>query len=125
MEWLQQNVKDFVKHFKVVSFDNLGIKQLNPKSFLTQKQWDEFYRGDDGSHTLYIDLVSETFAKNSIQTKEYHMPITNDIKDMLKKVQYAHDYTTSKLKLTDNLPYIPEPGDEFIIPNILVTEENK
>ena len=108
MKWLQQNVKDFVKHFKVVSFDNLAIKQLDPKSWLSPKQWEKFYRGDDGSHTLYIDLVSETFAKNSIQTKEYHMPITNDIKDMLKKVQKT---TTKKFDLF-SVPLFPiEEGD--------------
>lgn len=85
--WLKQNIKEFPQHFKVVSFDNLAIEQLDPKSFLTEAQWNSFYRGDDGSHTLYIDLVSETFAKNSIQARENHTPIMRDIRDMLKHVQ--------------------------------------
>lgn len=85
--WLKENIKDFVNHFKVVSFDNLAIEQLNPKDWLSNKEWDAFYRGDDGSHTLFIDLVTETFAKNSIQSKSNHKPIMNDIRDMLKEVQ--------------------------------------
>lgn len=84
---LKLAVSDYVNHFKVVSFDNLAIEQLNPRSFLTEKQWNEFYRGDDGHHTLYIDLVNETFAKNSIQARTNHKPLMNDIRDMLKEVK--------------------------------------
>lgn len=84
---LSENVKNFTKHFKVVSFDNLAIEQLNPKSFLTEEEWNKFYRGDDGHHTLYIDLVRETFAKNSVQARQNHRPIKSDIKEMLRDVQ--------------------------------------
>lgn len=106
--WLKSNIKDFINHFKVVSFDNLAIKQLDPKSWLSTDQWEKFYRGDDGSHTLYIDLVSETFAKNSIQRKDEHMPIMKDIKSMLKKVQGT---TTEKFDLF-SVPLFPvEEGD--------------
>ena len=84
---LSENIQDFIKHFNVVSFDNLAIQQLNPKKFLTDEQWNKFYRGDDGHHTLFVDLVNETFAKNSMQTKENHIPLTNDVRTMLKEIQ--------------------------------------
>lgn len=84
---LSNEIKDFPKHFNVVSFDNLAIQQLDPKSFLTEKQWETFYRGDDGKHTLFVDLVNETFAKNSIQCKENHRPLLSDIRDMLKVIR--------------------------------------
>lgn len=87
IDWLKDNVKDFAKSFKVVSFDNLAIEQLDPRSWLTSAQWETFYRGDDGSHTLFIDLVNETYAKNSIQIRDNHKPLTNEIRDMLKDVQ--------------------------------------
>lgn len=83
---LSDEVSDFVNHFEVVSFDNLAISQLNPRNWLSDKEWETFYRGDDGHHTLYIDLVNETFAKNSIQAKENHKPLVSDIRDMLKEV---------------------------------------
>lgn len=86
-KWLKENVNNFVKHFKVVSFDNLAIEQLNPKQWLSENEWAKFYRGDDGSHTLFIDLVDETYAMNSVQTKEYHKPLLNDISAMLKDIQ--------------------------------------
>ena len=87
IRWLQNNIKEMRNHFKVLSFDNLAIEQLNPKSFLTKKEWEKFYRGDDGHHTLFIDLVNETFAKNSVQPKENHKSLMNDIKDMLRVIR--------------------------------------
>lgn len=87
IHWLSENIKDFVNHFKVVSFDNLAIKQLEPNKWLSKEQWQKFYRGDDGHHTLFIDLVDETFAKNSVQPKENHKAILNNIRDMLAIVK--------------------------------------
>ncbi len=84
--WLKNNIKDLVNHFTVLSFDNLAIEQLDPKSWLSKKDWERFYRGADGHHTLFIDLVNETFAKNSVQSKENHKPLMNNISDMLKNV---------------------------------------
>lgn len=86
IDWLKDIIKDMLKDFKVVSFDNLAIEQLNPKEWLTEKQWKSFYRGDDGHHTLYIDLVNQTFAKNSVQSRDNHKKILNDIRDMLREV---------------------------------------
>lgn len=71
--------------FDVVSFDNLAIKQLDVKRLLTEEEWNEFYMGDDGSHTMYIDMVNREFAKSSTSTERW--PITNDIKEMFDKVR--------------------------------------
>lgn len=87
IEELKEVVKHFPKYFSVVSFDNLAIKQLKPEEWLTPEQWERFYRGDDGSHTMFIDLVNETYAMNSMQERKNHKPLTNQIRDMLKDVQ--------------------------------------
>lgn len=71
--------------FKVVSFDNLAIKQLRVQEQMPKEQWDKFYMGDDGSHTMYIDMVNREFAKSSTSTERW--PITNDIKEMFDKVR--------------------------------------
>ena len=93
IRWLEQNIKDMVNHYKVLSFDNLAIQQVNPRSFLNDKEWEKFYRGDDGHHTLFIDLVNETFAKNSVQPKANHKPLLNNINDMLKDIQEDINHT--------------------------------
>lgn len=87
MHWLEYNVESFKYKFNVVSFDNLAIKQLDPKQWLSDEEWATFYRGDDGHHTLFIDLVNETFAVNSMQERQNHKNILKDIRDMLKEVQ--------------------------------------
>ena len=71
--------------FDVVSFDNLAIKQLNVKRLLSEEKWNEFFMGDDGMFTMYVDMVNREFAKSSTSTERW--PITNDIKEMFEKVK--------------------------------------
>lgn len=71
--------------FDVVSFDNLAIKQLHIQEHLPEEQWDEFYMGDDGNYTFYIDMVDGTFGKNSLATERF--PIMDNIDDMFNKVK--------------------------------------
>ena len=71
--------------FNVVSFDNLAIKQLHVQEHLPKEQWEEFYMGDDGNYTFYIDMVDGTFGKNSLATERY--PIMDNIDDMFNKIK--------------------------------------
>ena len=64
-QWLYKNLEDIIQKFKVVSFDNLAIEQLDVKRLLTQEEWDEFYMGDDGKVTYYVDMVERKFAQSS------------------------------------------------------------
>ena len=75
---LQFWLPKMVNKCKVVSFDNLAIEQLGVKELLfkdKEDEWNEFYMGDDGNFTLYIDAVNQTFAKNSCMPKEERFPI--------------------------------------------------
>ena len=84
-DWLYDNLKEMLNHFEVVSFDNLAINQLEVKRLLSEDKWDEFYMGDDGNYTFYIDLVEGTFAKNSLSMERW--PIMDNIDDMFNKVR--------------------------------------
>lgn len=70
--------------FKVISFDNLAIKQLDPKRLMSEKDWNSFYMGDDGKYTMYVDMVNRKFAKNSCSTERFDLLDT--IEDMFKVV---------------------------------------
>ena len=83
-EWLKDNLEEMLSHFKVVSFDNLAINQLNVKRLLNDEEWEEFYMGDDGNYTFYIDMVEGTFGKNSLATERY--PIMDSIDEMFQKI---------------------------------------
>ncbi len=85
--WLQENLKELPNRFNVISFDNLALEQLHVKEsgVLTDDEWNEFYMGDDGNYTFYIDLVKGEFAKNSVSDERY--PLLDNIDDMFKRIQ--------------------------------------
>lgn len=85
IDWLKNNLQDLLSKYDVISFDNLAIEQLDVKSVLTDEQWKEFYQGDDGTHTMYVDLVERQFAKTSTSTERY--PLLNNIDDMFKIIK--------------------------------------
>lgn len=86
IEWLREHIMTFPEHFTVISFDNLSIKQLDIKNNLSDKEWDEFYMGDDGGFTFYIDLVAGTFSKNSLSMDRYEIGDKN-IDEMFNQIK--------------------------------------
>ena len=84
---LKVYLKSFIPRFKVVSFDNLAIEQLDVRSFMSKEKWNEFYMGDDGCHTMYIDLVTGTFAKNSVAPLDQRYKFMDSIDEMFAKVK--------------------------------------
>lgn len=75
------------KKFEAISFDNLALEQLEVKKLLTKDQWEEFYMGDDGKYTYYVDMVNGTFAKNSIMPQNKHHPIMDNVDDMFEVIK--------------------------------------
>lgn len=71
--------------FKCISFDNLAIKQLEPKRLMSEEEYDSFYMGDDGAFTMYVDAVNRQFAKSSVSTERYDL--MDDIADMFKVIK--------------------------------------
>ena len=84
---LKNELQDYTKHFKVVSFDNKALEQLDVKKLLTEKEWSRCFRGEEGNHTFYIDLVNETYALNSMTPRSEQKPLLNDVREMLKNTQ--------------------------------------
>ena len=82
--WLYENLEELLNHFAVVSFDNLAIEQLDVKRLMTDEEWEEFFMGQDGGYTFYLDLVEGNFGKNSLATDRY--PIMDNIDDMFQKI---------------------------------------
>ena len=82
---LKNKLKEITSWFDVVSFDNLAIKQLEPKRILSDEEYDEFFMGEDGFATMYVDCVNKEFAVSS--TSEERFPIKDNIKDMFEIVR--------------------------------------
>lgn len=85
--WLTDKLSEVINHFKVVSFDNLAIEQLDVKRLMSDEEWEEFFMGRDGFYTFYLDLVEGTFGKNSLSPLDERYPIMDNIDDMFEKIR--------------------------------------
>lgn len=65
MRELKEILPTLFTRCKVVSFDNLSIKQLDIRTVIGEEKWKEFYMGDDGQYTMYVDMIKQECAKSS------------------------------------------------------------
>lgn len=83
---------------KLISFDCLAIKQLDPKKrlWVSDKDWNTLFQGDDyadktktgklQNRTMYVDAVTMTVARSSTQPLNERLSFTDeDIKALFKK----------------------------------------
>lgn len=109
VEWYEKNAADVesnIHHlsdilpkvvergwFEVVSFDNLALEQLNVRSWLSDEQWDQFYMGDDGNFTFFVDLVQGKFARDSMIGEVYDIG-GRDAMEMFRfiKERYGNEF---------------------------------
>ena len=85
-KWLKDNILELFNHFKVVSFNNLALEQLNMQDKLDKNIWEEYYMGDDGTTTFYIDCVNKQFAQSSTSLLDKRYPLLDNIDDMFKVI---------------------------------------
>lgn len=88
--WLYEHLPDIIKNFTVVSFDNLAIEQLAIKerwNEFSDKPWDEFYAGDDGMNTYYIDMVERKFAISSTADFDKRYDLLDDVDEMFETIK--------------------------------------
>ena len=78
---------EVVEHFKVVSFDNLALDQLKVKDMLSKAEWDQFFMGNDGTFTMYVDSVNKTFSRSSTTPIEQRHAMLDDIKPMFDQIR--------------------------------------
>lgn len=88
MKWLYDNLEDLSKRCRVLSFDNLALDQLDVHRLLTDEEWAQFYMGDDGGYTFYMDLVAGTFSRNSLCQERF--PIEDKTIDEM--FQFIREY---------------------------------
>lgn len=82
--YISNHIEELIKKFKVISFDNLALEQINVRRLLSDEQWEEFYMGDDGTVTFFINLVEGYFAANSLSS--IHYPIGEKSMDEMFKI---------------------------------------
>lgn len=88
--WLKDELPSLINRFQVISFDNLAIEQLEIRdrwNDFSNRSWDEFYAGDEGTSTFYIDMVERKFAKNSIADFNQRYDLLDNVDDMFRIIQ--------------------------------------
>jgi len=85
--FLEHSLGQLLDNVKVLSFDNLAIEQLHVKEKLSKRVWDEFYAGDDGTNTFYIDMVERKFARSSTAPFDKRYELMDSVDDMFKVIQ--------------------------------------
>ena len=60
-QW-KSNIMQLTKTFDIVSFDNLGLQQLEIRGKITDEEYKSFYQGE---HSMYINAVEQYFAPSS------------------------------------------------------------
>lgn len=91
IEWTRDNIKTLSEHFKVISFDNLAIKQLELQKQFHEDEWNKLYMGNDGKFTMYVDTVNKQYAVSSTSTKRYDYN-NETIEEMFKTVRKEKGY---------------------------------
>ena len=74
------HMRDLMTRFRTLAFDNLALQQLSIKSLMSDDEWETLYMGDDGDFTFYMDLVDNTFCRNSVSDVGYFL--LDDIDEM-------------------------------------------
>lgn len=92
MDYLSSNIKSIRRLFKTMSFDCLAVEQLNIKNKISKNEWDTFYMGDDGSHTMYIDIPNMKFAKSSTANFNERYELLDNIDDMFNKIKTKEEH---------------------------------
>ena len=120
--WLKENLEEINKGFKVVSYDNLAIDQLDVKRLMTDEEWDEFFMGDDGTSTFYIDMVEKKFAKSSTAPFDKRFPLVDNVDDMFIFIKILNesfdnkniDYQSICTEDNDKIFVLPKNPDKLI-----------
>lgn len=69
IEAKQKDMKAYLsqmfKVFECVVFDNNALEQLDIKNVVNEETWNDCYMGQEGSATMYVDLVNGYYARSS------------------------------------------------------------
>lgn len=85
---LEQRLPWLKDHFKAVAFDNLAVRQMNLRKNLPGEDYDKLYMGDDGEHTMYIDLVANQYGKSSSHhLRQIDQPTVTDLFQHLHEME--------------------------------------
>lgn len=61
------------------------LEQLDMHRFISDEDWKHFYMGDEGTHSMYVDLVKKEYGISSTDNRRWKL--TDDIREMFRLVR--------------------------------------
>lgn len=90
INYLKDNIMKYKNGFKVIAFDNLSLEHLDIRKDVDEADWNLRYMGDEGSHTMFINLVNNKYAISSLETTQYDL--LNSVDEMFNDVRRLHGF---------------------------------
>lgn len=85
--WLKGVLPEIIDRFNTISFDNLAIEQLDVKRLTSDEELEQFYMGDDGTSTFYVDMVEQKFAKSSTAPMDKRYDLLGSVDEMFNVIR--------------------------------------
>ena len=86
-QWYYRLHEFFKKENLTISFDNLGIKQMNLRRFFDKEQWESFYMGDDGKFSMFLDLVKKQYTTSSTSKERFDINPNDTTESVFRKIR--------------------------------------
>jgi organic radical activating enzyme len=86
---LRRFLSEHQSKVKGVYFDNLSCKQLDVKSLVDDDTWKSRYMGDDGTFTMFIDLVPARGYSSSVADRAHGFSLSEalTIEDLFQRIR--------------------------------------
>ena len=89
--YLKESMTNGQLAYEAIAFDNLAVKQLNVKQWMPKKDFDILYMGDDGDHTMYIDMVKMEYGKSSTHQMHKIPSYDTSVQQMFQNLKTEDD----------------------------------
>ena len=76
---------------RTLAFDNLALEQLEMKNYLLSEEWNTLFMGNDFSHSMYIDAVTEEFAPTSRSSERINWSKAGGILNYFRNNKKSYD----------------------------------
>lgn len=88
IKYLSEHLLDYKNRYNGFAFDNLSTEHLDLKSKVSKDTWDSHYMGEEGAYTMFLDVVNNTYAISSMETKNvFPLKDTDTVDTIFKHIR--------------------------------------
>ncbi len=84
---MREYLRLYADRFRVVSFDNLALEQMETEKSVGEEVFRRHYMGRDGEASMYVDLPNGQYAVSSVSEERF--PLSDNLQTMFQKIRKA------------------------------------